>query len=496
MKHICLSTAALLLSGTAALAELAPQDVLDSWRGFYAGFGATISTSAPVVTGNTTRFANVFTQMDMAGAEARYSFDWIDMQRHADGSIDITFSPTGYATTFTEISGETLESQASYDLGSLTIHAEGTPEDIRFSYDAPVITLHQSQSLPDVDISTTIALQNLQGSVRSGGAGGQITDAGGVTFDSLSAKLTFKPQTGQPTYLDYRTETAGFDFDVSMPQTPIPETPQTMLLYPEDMLFGLTLRTGPATTRLKQPTARGEGVLTFAQASGALTAAYAENALSYSITAGDAALSLANTPAQPVDFTAAFARFHLGATFPMRKSESPSPFALAVALEGFTVGEEIWAKIDPNATLSRTPASFAFSINGTLKLFADLFDQTALTALRGAPFELRSLSLDALSLDVEGMGLTGEGAVTFNNERMDPMSGLPEPTGVLDFSINGALGMLDKIGRLGLIEPMVIIGAKGALGMFATPNDGPDSFTSRIEFTDGGQVSVNGQQVK
>ncbi len=491
-----LPAAALLLSSTAAFAQLAPQDILESWRGFYAGFGATINTSAPEVTGNTTRFANVFTQMNMAGAETRYSFEWIDMLSNPDGTLEITFSPTGYATSFTDIDGETFESQASYDLGSLTIQAEGTPEDIRYSYGAPIITLQQSQTLPDVDVSTTIALQNMQGSVRSGADGGLITDAGSLTISTVSAKLAFTPQTGRPTYLDYRAEGLSLTYDISMSQTPIPETAQTLSFYPEDMVLGFTISTGMATTTLDQQTLRGKGLFAFTQSGGEMTAAFAENTLSYGFTATDATLGLANTPPQPVDFTAAFARFHFGVTFPVEKSESPSPFALALALEGFTVGEEIWAKIDPETTLSHAPASFAFTIKGTVKLFADLFDQTALTALRGAAFELRSLSLQSLSLNIEGMGLTGEGDVSFNNERIDPMSGLPEPTGVLDFSVTGALGMLDKIGRLGLIEPMIIIGAKGALGMFAMPNSGPDSFSSRIEFSEGGTISVNGQKVK
>jgi len=489
-------TAALLLTSTAALAQLAPQDVLDSWRGFYGGFGATIRTAAPNVTGTTTRFRNVFTQINMAGAETTYSFDWIDMQSNPDGSLDITFSPSGYSTTLSEVSGETFESRASYDISRLSIHAEGVPEDIRYTYTASIITAHQSQSLPEADISITLALENLNGSARSLQPGGDIlTDSGSLNLDSLTAKIVSKAQ-NVPTYLDYRAEDLTIRYDASLPQKPIPEEAQMLGFFPEGMLFGFTMTTGAATTLLDQQTPHGQGVLTFTQSGGALSAAFAESTLRYSISATEAALGLANTPAQPVDFTSTFERFNFGVTFPILKSESPSPFALSLALEGFTVGEEIWAKFDPENALSQAPASFAFSINGTLNLFADLLDQTAFTAVRGAPFELRSLSLESFNLDFEGMGLIGTGDLSFDNARKDPATGLPEPTGALEFSVTGALGMLDKIGRLGLMEPMVILGAKGALGMFATAGSAPDSFTSRIEFTEGGNISVNGQQVR
>jgi hypothetical protein len=495
MKFI-LPAAALLLSSTTAFAQLAPQDVLERWRGFYAGFGATIATNAPELDGSTTRYPNVLTQMSVAGTEARYSFDWIDMESLPDGAVNITFSPTGYATTFAQTNGSTIESRISYDLGALTIHAEGTPDNILFSYDAAIITAHQSQTMPEVDISITTAIEGMQGEIRSQlGADDLVSETGTLGIASLTAKLTFVPSSGPQTFVNFNTEDLAVTYDLNLPSKPAPEAPIPMF-FPENLVFGYAITAGTGTTTVNQKSEGGDGRFTLTHAGGELTMAFAANALSYGFTATQAELALANTPPQPVDFSAAFARLHFGLTLPLRKSDTPSPFALALALQGFTVGDDIWDKLDPEATLSRAPASFAFALNGTAKLFVDLFDQTALTALRGAPFELRALSLSSLSLDFEGMGLTGNGDVTFNNERIDPMSGLPEPLGALDFSINGALGMLDKIGRLGFGDPMMIIGAKAALGMFATPNSGPDSFTSRIEFTDGGHISVNGQQVK
>ncbi len=495
MKFI-LPAAALLLSSTAAMAELAPQDVLERWRGFYAGFGATIATAAPEVTGRTTRYADVLAQMNVAGSEARYSFDWIEMESLPDGALNITFSPTGYATTFAQTNGNTIESRLSYDLGALTIHAQGTPDNILFSYDAAIITAHQSQTMPEVGITITTAIEGVQGEVRSQlGADDLISESGTLGMAALTAKLTFEPNSGPQTYVNFSTEGLAVNYDLSLPNKPAPEAP-IPLFFPDDLVFGYAITAGPGTTTVDQKTDIGTGRFILTQSGGELTMAFAANALSYGLTATEATLALTNTPPQPVDFSAAFARFHFGLTLPLRKADTPSPYALALALQGFTVGDDIWDRLDPEATLSRAPASFAFALNGTAKLFVDLFDQTALTALRGAPFELHSLMLSSLSLDFEGMGLTGNGAVTFNNERIDPMSGLPEPLGALDFSINGALGMLDKIGRLGLGDPMIIIGAKGALGMFATAGEKPDSFSSRIEFTEGGHMSVNGQQVK
>ncbi|MBL1436756.1 MAG: hypothetical protein COB08_011245 [Rhodobacteraceae bacterium] len=486
---------ALLLTSTAASAELTPQDILESWGDYYARFGGAFNIGETEVTGTTTLYSNVTAEMNIAGNISRYFIGYISVQSNADGSVDITFSPESTSTISAETYGDKVEAHASYDLGTLSLHAEGSPENIQYSFSAPIITVQQSQSQSGLDISTTIAMQGIIGTLNSGTTNGLITQTGQTNMAFLSAKIAIESAEKQKTLVDYGSENVSISYDMSLPEMLNPASLQTML-FPEGAVFGMAVTTGAATTNVDQKTEGGTGRFSLTQSSGALTAAFAENALSYGITATGATLSLANTPAQPFDFTAGFSRFHWGITLPVRKSDTPAPFALALALEGLTVGPEIWAKVDPDTTLSQTPASFAFSINGTAKLFVDLFDQTAFTALRGAPFELRALSLSSLSLEFEGMGLTGAGDVTFNNDSIDPMSGMPEPSGVLDFSITGALGMLDKIGQLGLIEPMIIIGAKGALGMFATPNSGPDSFTSRIEFTDGGHISVNGQQVK
>ncbi|NOR64165.1 MAG: hypothetical protein GQ535_16970 [Rhodobacteraceae bacterium] len=495
MKRL-ISVAALMLTSTAAMAELAPQDILESWQDYYQRFGGSFNIGETEVNGTVTRYNDITTEMNIVGSTSQYFIEYIAMHSNADGSLDISFSPNSSFTNSFTANWETIEAQASFDFSSLKLNANGTPEDILYTFSAPVITLQQTQSQPDMEISTSIALQGLEGTLNSDTTNDrQISQIGQFDIASLSAKITASPQ-GKPEILtNFQSENVSLFYDMILPETLTSSSLQSML-FPEGAEFVMDITTGAATTTVDQKTQTGSGRFTFAQTAGAFTAAFANNALSYGLTATEATLALANTPAQPVDFTAGFSRFHWGITLPIRKSDTPAPFALSLALEGLTVGPEIWAKFDPETTLEQTPASFAFSLNGTAKLFVDLFDQTALTARRGAPFELRALSLSSLSLDVEGMGLTGDGDVTFNNDRIDPMSGLPEPAGVLDFSVTGALGMLDKIGRLGLIEPMMIIGAKGALGMFATAASGPDSFTSRIEFTEGGHISVNGQQVK
>ncbi len=496
MKKHLLSAAAFLLSSTAAMAELTPQDVLENWRDYYATYGATITTGTPVQTGNTTRFPDLVGEMNFAGNTTRYELGYMDMQSNADGSVDVTFSPGASARIDIAIDGDHVTGDASYDLGSLRVHVEGSPEDMSFSFTAPIITASQSQAQPGLDLSMTMVFENLEGRTHARrGEDGLITQTGETVAGAMSLQVTTKPTGKPPVYIDYQSEDMRIVYDISMERAATPATPQAMI-FPESMVMGMTLTTGPSVTTVDQQSPAGTSRFTLTQTSSEMTGAFAESAFSFGLTAIGADMALANTPARAVDFSAAFERFHFGATYPMRAADTPVPFALAFAISGLTVGDEAWSKVDPEATLSRAPASFELTLNGTVMLLADLFDQEAMIALRGSPFELRSLSLSTLSLDFEGMGLTGDGDVLFDSTRTGASPNRPEPTGTLNFALTGALGLLDKIGRLGLGDPMMVIGAKGALGMFATPADAPDSFTSRVEFTPGGHISVNGQQVK
>jgi hypothetical protein len=493
-----LPAAALLLVSTAACAQLAPQDIIENWRGYYQSLGMGFSTGTPEVNGDTTRYSDITTRLEMVGGEVQTKIDWAEMRRNDDGSVDITFSPAGSTTSTAETPKGTVTSTASFDIGGFALHAEGTPDDIHFSYTAPVVTLQQTQNLPGTEVSMTMVMQDLQGDMRSRiGSDGAFSQTVHMTSGALSFKGSGTDTGKAPTYFSYETDSLTLDYDMDMPAGFAPDPAQPMMsIFAEGAVIGMSATTGPATLTVDKKTAGGSSRFSITQSGGELTFAYAENALSYGLSATAARFGIANTPAQPLDASVAFERLHFGITLPVHKADIPAPFALSVALEGFTMEDSLWALFDPQATLSRAPASLSFSVSGTARLFVDLFDQTALTALRGAPFELRALSLSGLNLSVEGLGLTGNGDVTFDNTRMDPASGLPEPTGALDFSITGALGLLDKLGRLGIGDPMMIIGAKGALGMFATAGDAPDSFTSHLEFSQGGHIFINGQQVK
>jgi len=483
---------ALLLASSPAFAQITPQDVMNDWRSYFGAFGGAVSTDTPVITGATTRYNNIEAEMEIMETEVRYHFDWVEMRDNGDGTLEMTVSPKGEATSFANLpNGDTVESLSSYDLATLTAHISGTPDEITYAYTAPRVSVQQSQQMPEGDLSFTFALDAFSGNSVStrDNATETLSAMAGFNANAMSVDVSITRSRDASMDMAYSATDFGAEVAYSLPTSGPP------VIFLDGMKVEMTMRTGDASLEMESRTSDGIGKINSTQSSGELGFGFDGTSVTYSVLSENGVLNVVNT-ASPVPVAAAFERASFGFALPLRKSETPVPFSFSFALVNTTVGDEIWNIFDPEATLSRSPASVEISLTGTVQLFVDLFDRNAMEALRSAPFELRSLSLSSLSLEAEGAGLSGAGDLTFNRARIDPSNGMPEPLGVLDFSLTGALGLLDKLGRLGLVDSTVILGAKASLGMFANPGNSSDSFTSSVEFTEGGHISLNGQQVK
>ncbi len=147
-------------------------------------------------------------------------------------------------------------------------------------------------------------------------------------------------------------------------------------------------------------------------------------------------------------------------------------FNMTAKVIGATISDEIWAMVDPAATLPRDPATVIIDTNGSATLTADLTDEAAMNS--GAPPGLlNSLNLPALQLTIAGAELTGNGGFTFDNSDLVTFQGMPAPTGKLDLKLVGGNGLLDKLIALGFVTEDDAMGARMMLGMFARPGEGP-----------------------
>jgi Uncharacterized protein conserved in bacteria (DUF2125) len=174
---------------------------------------------------------------------------------------------------------------------------------------------------------------------------------------------------------------------------------------------------------------------------------------------------------------------------PLAREDQPSPFSAALAYQGVSVDDSLWAMVDPGGQVPRGPATVIMDVSGTVQIFVDILtmDPDELARMSSPPGELRELTLNNLQVSFGGAELTGVGDLDFT-----PGQIIPVPVGSVDLSLTGANGLIQTLSNAGLLPPEQAGMARGMLGLFAIPGSGPDSYTSSINFDANGGITANG----
>ena len=213
-----------------------------------------------------------------------------------------------------------------------------------------------------------------------------------------------------------------------------------------------------------------------------------DRAMRYELGARGVAFSMSSSE-MPFPVAAAADSTLVSIDMPLAREDQPSPFAAAIAYQGVTVDDSLWAMVDPGGQVPRGPATFIMDVSGTVQIFVDLLtmDPDELDNMTTPPGELRELTLNNLQVSFGGAELTGVGDVDFT-----PGQIIPVPVGSVDLSLTGANGLIQTLTNAGLLPPEQAGMARGMLGMFAIPGSAPDSYNSSIQFGADGSVSANG----
>jgi hypothetical protein len=244
---------------------------------------------------------------------------------------------------------------------------------------------------------------------------------------------------------------------------------------------------------------RGTNFAATASSTGGLfDAVFSKDVIAYEIVQQgvDVTLNSSDIPFPSVKF--AYDELAFGFEVPLAQSDEPSDFNINAALRGLTVGDPIWAMIDPGQTIPRDPATVAVEANGKVLVLVDLLDEEVLENLddmAAPPMLPVSLDLSELLVSFGGALLEGDGAVTVDLATAKMIAGVPLPVGEVNLSLKGGFGLMDNLIGLGLIPPDASMGIRAMLGVFAKPM-GDDHFETKVEFTPEGGILANGQRIQ
>ena len=489
------------LSAGAASADLSADDVWQDWQTLLTDLGYTVK-GAPERVGDRLIIPDFgLTQtLPDAGGQVDMRLGRIALQERGDGTVDVIYPETmPMAMAVTPEEGEAMTAVLTLRHEGLDITASGTPERLVYEYTADALTVDLGQVTIDGK-----PVDAVEGVLRLGAVAGRsegvAEDGARLLTQDISAgpvgySFAFEDPESDGS-VDYEGEAESLDYGGSL------RLPDGYGLEDLSTAIHAGLRVesrmtfGPGESRFST-TAEGVASSGTSRSAGTgIEVTLSDEGLALGLRSDDLAARMEGGDLPfPLAYEAERAAANL--SMPVAKGDAVQDFALSLDLARLTLSEDIWATLDPEASLPRDPANLSVDLSGRGKVLVDLFDEAAMAALEagdGNAFAPERLALDRLLVEAAGAKLTGEGAVDI--EMGGENDEIPPAEGAVDLRLEGGNGLLDRLVAMGLLPEDQAMTVRMMAAMFAEADEDEDTLTSRVEIKKDGTITVNGQRMR
>jgi hypothetical protein len=489
-----------------AMAEISAQEVRDFWVDYYSQAGATISIGSETMSGGVLTLSDIKFGIEIpdSGGQMVVSFGTVELRENGDGTVAMDWPSNAVYGIGFEIGGQqvvgsdmnvtynNLTSLVSGEVGNLRIESAGdgmsmSIDSVSAGGESIPVTFNLDFGAFDSDY--TIATTD----------GGENAVTTKLDLASLALVASAKDPSGSGSFFSMTANIADMAVAGNVTMANVAAfTENPLAIFDGNFLIDVALEFGASDFDVAFKDRGTQFAMTASSTGGLLEEVVSKELVSFDIVQEgvDVVLSSSDIPFPSVK--AQYDELAFGLEVPLKATGTPSDFSVSAALRGLTVGESIWAMVDPGQTIPRDPATVAVALSGKAMVLVDLLNVETLANIDnmdGPPMLPLSVNLDELLVSFGGAELTGDGSAAFDFENPVMLDGVPLPVGAVNLKLTGAFSLIDKIAGLGLLPPEVSLGARGIIGAFATPT-GDDAFESKLEVTEDGAIMANGQRVQ
>lgn len=485
---------ATLLGTTALRADVTAEQV---WQDYAATLGASVTVGAQDRQGDRLVLRDVAIVSEFEGGAVTGTLDKIELAEQGDGSVAITLPARvplllKAETPAKEEGGaaQTVQAHMRVSHDNAAITASGAPGDITYAFSAPKVAFTVEELVLDgepTEFDLEVTLQDVAGTRHA--AGQDIRDLNdAMTAKMLAVRLhSPDPQAEASVSLEMALADLAMRSSARVPQAVEEAT------MPERLAAGFSTRSeasfGKLTYTLNLEEAGATLALAGSNESGAFDWALDAERLSFGETLKGGRLAASGTVVPVETFDLAWTESVVRLLAPLPGAGEIADFTLLSKVEALTIGDTVWAHLDPAAILPRDPATLVIDLAGKLR-----WPQADLAFAPGAPpVELHALEINEVRLSAAGAELTAQGGFTFDNTDTQSYGGFPRPVGAAEIVLTGGNALLDRLVQLGVVAQDQAILARLMAGLFMRPGDGPDTLVSKIELTEDGRMLSNGQ---
>jgi len=499
MKKLYLTTAISLLVSP-ALAQITPEELWESWQNTTAQVGASLAAGTMERQGNVLVLRDVKTSVDLGYFSFEQSISNMRLEALENGSVSVSYdsdfsgngrlslpgtpSPTialtgNFETTQGVVTGTADDYVYTFSIGSMRMSGVNT---------------FDGEGFAGTSNTTENETTDLQGLIRftSTDAGMNMSYAFTIAAVESSQNATTQTASNEPLMKQSQQATIeGYEGEISIFIPAKMVGAENGSLIPEGLTldarvgiqnFDFTQKTTSPNFNMNMEMEQGPGEFAFS---------IDEKTIDLSSDFQNLRIMVSIPQLGPQSYSTEISEVAFALSLPFRPSETRQDVSYALRLGGISANDAIWALADPENTLSRAPADFAIDVRSEVTLRLDWTNIEAVKAWEGVPAFMHSIKLQEFFVAFENARIEGEGMVGISN-----FTPVPTPnSGALSFTLTGIPALLEKLGGLPLVDPGLIAGAQGLLGVFTKAGEG-DTLISQFEFDEGGQVSINGQQVR
>ncbi len=504
-RHTFGAVVAYSVATQGAFADLTANDVWADWQAYMGGMGYTV-TGDQSASGDVTTISNITMALNLPEAEGQVKMVMPEMTltENGDGTVGIGF-PDSFPISIS--GGDATDEQAFsanllYENEGLDMVVSGSPDEMTYDYSANSIKVSvdsievEGEVMPKDMFAFAVILADTTGqSVMKIGENRDINQ--NFSASSLEYDLAFQdPESGEDALVKGALQDLEFEGDTIVPKDF--DIMDVENMYNSGFAASGAFTYGSGNTEVSGNSEGQPFSMSSSSEGGRFQGGIDAQRLVYDLEQNSTKLAV-TTADLPFPIEMAMAKAGLKLEMPVQASEEVQPFGFGINLTDFTMSDVLWSMFDPAGALPRDPATIALDTAGTAKVLVDFMDPEVAETLDSGdvmPGELHSLKINQLLVSLVGAELSGDGDFTFDNEKPDPLTGMPTPSGEANLKLVGANALIDKLIEMGFVSENDAMGARMMMGLMAVPGEEPDTLTSNIEFTEDGQILANGQRIK
>ena len=487
---------ALLLSTTAAFADVTNRDVWDAWKEILTNVGYDVNGSETEAGGVLT-VSDLVMSFDMTPEEgsARIDMGELRFEEQGDGTVRVFMQDSIPMQVVVTEEGETSDITILMNTRGSDIVASGDPQNVTYTYSADGVDVLLDNLLVDGEPVEDLNFK-AQGMGVSGQSslqvGASISLAQSAMINSLSIAADGEDE--EEGSFDLKADILGMSFEASGMVPEGADEAEPGELFRAGFNMGGTFGAEGSTIVVSASDDSGPTNINMTTGKSQLLMRAGEGEFEYDGGVNDLALNMLG-PDLPLPVVVNMDEFSYGFLMPLLKGDTPQSFDASFKLAGLTISDMLWGIFDPGGMLPRDPATVSLALTGTATLFDDLVSEE-MEGSDEIPGEVNSVELTEILVDVVGAQISGDGSFTFDNTDMETFDGFPRPTGAINLKAKGINGLLDTLVAMGLLPEDQVMGARMMMAMFTVPGEAEDEMSSKIEVNEAGHVLANGQRIQ